>query len=181
MADLAQATMGMPAQTRSKLVETFDKEGPAFLAALRKEIETIQSVNQNPGAAFTGMKPPPNAPIPQEVADFVDGVADGRLGPDTDEAAGGINREQYELLNRLIGAHGINRDSLRNYCAKLNYLLPGANGPTLARMTASAFTKLREDLANQAPGPNGKTWSQIRIDRINNTPATTFKPAEAAS
>ena len=182
MVDLAQVTVGMPAQTRNALCAQFDKEGPTSLAALRAEIASIKSVMnpEAPGGAFTGMTPPARGPVSQEASDFVDGIADGPQGPDTDEAAGGISKDQYELLNRLIKAHGINRDSLRVYCSKLNQLLPGANGPTLARMTAQAFTKLREDLQNPTPEANGKTWSQVRIDRINATPATPYTPPQSA-
>lgn len=181
MVQLAQVTVGMPEATRNKLVGQFDAEGPASLESLKAEIASIKSV-MNPevttaGGTFTSLPRGPKAPISQVAADFVDDV-----DPDTDEAAGGITKGQYEQLLSLIQGHGINRDSLRAYCAKLNHLLPGKNGPTLARMTSSAFAKLREDLANNSPSPTpGKTWAQVRIERINATPSTPFKPAEAAS
>ena len=186
MADLAQVTVGMPDMTRSKLVQQFDTEGPASLQALLAEIASIRSVMQPeaPGGAFTGMRPPAGPPISQEASDFADAVAEGpgtpEPVPDTDEANGGIDANQYAALNTFIKAYGLNRDSLRTYMGKLNGLLPGANGPTLARMTVQAFTKLREDLTNTKPAPGGKTWSQVRIERINQTPATPYKPAVAS-
>ena len=192
MADLAQVTMGMPDMTRSKLVQQFDAEGPASLEALVAEIASIRSIMQpetaapkTAGAVLAQLPPLAKLPISQEASDFADAVAEGpgspEPEPDTDEAAGGISADQYTALNNYIKAYGLNRDSLRTYMGKLNGLLPGANGPTLARMTSQAFTKLREDLTNTKPAPGGKTWSQVRIERINATPSTPYKPAQAAS
>ena len=193
MDDLAQVTMGMPDMTRSKLVAQFDAEGPASLEALVAEIASIRSIMQpetaapkTAGAVMAQMAPPAKLPISQEASDFADAVAEGpgappEPEPDTDEANGGISADQYTALNTYIKAYGLNRDSLRTYMGKLNGLLPGANGPTLARMTSQAFTKLRDDLTNTKPAPGGKTWSQVRIERINATPTTPYKPAQAAS
>lgn len=71
MGELAQVTVGMPAQTRNALAGQFDKEGPASLAALRAEIVSIKSVMnpEAPGGAFAGMTPPARGPVSQEASD----------------------------------------------------------------------------------------------------------------
>jgi hypothetical protein len=179
MAELTMVSKDMPEQTRTALLKVWAADGPAKLAELRKEVIALRDIQQpkTPGAVLAQLPPTPGPAVDQASATFVDGV-----DPDTDEAAGGISPDQYEALNLLITTYGLNRDALRAYCAKLNYLLPGKNGPTLARMTVSAFTKLREDLYNTAPAPGNKeTWSQLRVRRINATPTTAYSPLPAAS
>jgi len=93
------------------------------------------------------------------------------LDVDTDEANGGISPEQYEALNTLIQAFGIDRDALRAYCEKAGHLLPCKNGPTLARMKSEQFSKLRDRLSNKkvADHKTGETWSARTIRLINAT------------
>ena len=128
------------------------------------------------GEVFTQMEPPTKAPVATSASSFVDSI-----DPDTDVANGGITADQYEALGRLIAAYGIDRDALRSYCAKAGHLLAGANGPTLARMKAEEFTKLRDKLVNQKIAAGKETWSERTIRIINATPITAFQPIAAAS
>jgi len=199
IAELAAATVGMPELTRTKLIEEWEKDGPEHLEALKKEIENIKGamaekrpVGIDPeaqpeaykaefGKMATEMLQDKQAAakvadFPQEVNDFVDDV-----DPDTDEPSGGISREQYMALTQLIGAFGINRDALRSYCLKAGHLLPGANGPTLARMKAEEFAKLRDKLCNKKIAAGNETWSARTVRIINATPISTFQPAPAES
>lgn len=187
MAELAAVTLGMPEQTRSALVASFEKEGPASLPALLAEIATLKSVLEpesmapaTPGEVISQMERPENAPISQATSDFVDGLADGPAA-DTDEPGGGISQVQYEALGTLIKAFGLNRDALRAWAFKSGHLLPGAHGPTLARMKAEEFTKLRDKLCNQKIAAKGESWSARTIRLINATPLTTYQPVAAAS
>ena len=178
MVELGKVSLGMPEKTRAKLVASFEAEGPASLPALLAEVEMIRSVNapKTVGAVLAQLPPTPGPAIPQDVATFVNSV-----DPDTDEAAGGIDEDQYGALNALILAHGLNRDALRAYCSNAKHLLPCKNGPTLARMTAEAFQKLRDRLNNTKPHPEGGTWSARTVAIINATPTTPYQPMSAAS
>ena len=178
MAELAAVTVGMPEKTRSALVLQFEKDGPTSLPALLAEIESIRSIMQpeSAGAVVLSLPKPASQPINQAAADFVDD-----MDPDTDTQNGGIDDIQYEALTKLCGAFGINRDSLRNYMAKAGHLLPGANGPTLARMKAEEFAKLRDKLCNNSIAAKGETWSARTVRIINATPTTTYQPMTAAS
>ena len=144
---------------------------PPTPAAIAPEPATV-------GAALAQLPPPEKNPVSQAIATFVDGV-----DPDTDEKAGGISREQYDALNLLIKAYGINRDALRAYCFKAGHLLACANGPTLARLKADQFKKLRDRLNNQKIASKGETWSQQTIRIINDTPVPLpyNPPVQAAS
>jgi len=182
MAELAAVTVGMPENTRKALVANFEAEGPSSLPALLVEIATIKGVMQpkTVGEVFSQMERPANAEVSQAVHDFCDPIADGP-DADTDEPNGGISQTQYEALGQLIGAFHINRDCLRAYMAKAGHLLPGAHGPTLARMKAEEFSKLRAKLCNDAIASKGETWSQRTVRVINSTSTTTFQPIAAAS
>lgn len=179
MVELSAVTMAMPAKTRAALVADFEAEGPSKLPELLAEIAKLKSVLEpkTPGAVITQIERPANAPVSQEASDFVDGMADGPDAPND----GAIKDYQYEALNQLITAYGLNRDALRSYMAKAGHLLPGKNGPTLARMKTEAFTTLRNKLVNQKAASAGETWSQRTVRIINATPITTFAPVAAAS
>lgn len=184
MAELAAVTVGMPDKTRAALVASFEAEGPASLEALRAEIATLRGI-MHPGAegyqaAFAeqnaevlAVKQETPQQVSQEASDFVDGVSPG--------PEGAINEDQYQALNSLIKAFAINRDALRSYMAKAGHLLPGANGPTLARMKVDEWTKLRDKLTNQKKASGTETWSQRTVRIINATPITTYQPIPAAS
>lgn len=178
MTELAAATLGMPEQTRAKLVATWEAEGPEKLKELKAEIATIRQAMEptTVGAVMAQLPQREKAPSGQAASTFVDGV-----DPDTDETNGGINRDQYDALDQLIGAFGINRDALRSYCFKAGHLLPGANGPTLARMKADYFVQLRDKLCNKKIASGKETWSERTVRIINATPITTFQPIPAAS
>lgn len=178
MTELAAATLGMPEQTRAKLVATWEAEGPEKLKDLKAEIATLRQAMEpaTVGAAIAQMPQAEKAPVSSAAADFVDD-----MDPDTDEASGGISPEQYAALTQLIGAFGINRDALRSYCFKSGHLLPGANGSTLARMKASYFAQLRDKLCNKKIAAGNETWSARTVRIINATPITTFQPIPAAS
>lgn len=178
MTELAAATLGMPEQTRAKLVATWEAEGPEKLKELKAEIATIRQAMEpaTVGAAIAQMPQAEKAPVSASAADFVDD-----MDPDTDEASGGISPEQYAALTQLVGAFGINRDALRSYCFKAGHLLPGANGPTLARMKADYFAQLRDKLCNKKIAQGKETWSERTVRIINATPITTFQPIPAAS
>jgi len=182
MAELAAVTVGMPENTRKALVASFEKDGPDSLPDLLAEIAKIKGVMEpkTPGEVFSQMDRPANAEVSQAVHDFCDPIADGP-DADTDEPNGGISQIQYEALGQLIGAFKINRDCLRAYMAKAGHLLPGAHGPTLARMKAEEFSKLRAKLCNDAIASKGETWSQRTVRVINSTSTTTFQPIAAAS
>lgn len=183
MVELAEVTLGMPAQTRTKLVAQFEAEGPSAMPALLAEIASIRSVMQpepkSVGEALLQMPRAESAPISPEAEAFVEGVDPSPA--DTDDANGGISQIQYEALNQFIGAFKINRDALRTWAFKSGHLLPGANGPTLARMKAEEFVKLRTKLCNNAIAAKGETWSQRTVRIINSTPITTYQPTPAAS
>ena len=174
--ELAAATLGMPEQTRSKLVATWEAEGPEKLKELQAEIATIRQAMEpaTVGAAIAQMPQAEKAPVSGAASDFVDD-----MDPDTDEASGGISPEQYAALTQLIGAFGINRDALRSYCFKSGHLLPGANGPTLARMKASYFAQLRDKLCNKKIAAGNETWSARTVRIINATTTTTYQPNTA--
>jgi len=174
MARLAEVTVGMPDKTRSALVADFEAQGPAALPELLQEIQTIQSVT-TPGAVLASLPPPVKEALPQEVNTFVDGIS-----PDTDETHGGISPAQYEALNALIQAYGINRDALRAYAASSGKLLP-SKVPTLARFRAEDFAKLRKRLTNTTMAGKDETWSARTVRIINSTPTTTYQPLAAVS
>ena len=181
MCELAAVTVGMPENTRKALVDGFDKEGPTSLPDLLDEIAKIKSVMEptTPGEVFSQMERPAPPEVSQAASDFVDSI--DPLPADTDEPNGGISQVQYEALNNFIGAFKINRDALRSWAFKSGHLLPGANGPTLARMKAEEFAKLRTKLCNQAIAAKGESWSQRTVRIINATPITTYQPMTAAS
>jgi len=181
MCELAAVTVGMPENTRKALVDGFDKEGPTSLPDLLAEIAKIKSVMEptTPGEVFSQMERPAPPEVSQAASDFVDSI--DPLPADTDEPNGGISQVQYEALNNFIGAFKINRDALRSWAFKSGHLLPGANGPTLARMKAEEFAKLRTKLCNQAIAAKGESWSQRTVRIINATPITTYQPMTAAS
>jgi hypothetical protein len=170
----------MPEKTRAALIADFEAEGPTKLPELLAEIKAMREVMQSepttPGEVFAQMERPEGAPVPQEVSDFVDD-----LDPRLDTENGGISGVQYEALNKFIGAYGINRDALRAYMFKAGHLLPGKNGPTLARMKAEEFDKLRTKLTNQTIAAKGETWSQRTVRIINQTPVTPYQPTALAS
>ena len=185
LVELAEVSVGMPEPTRKALIEIFEKEGPVSLPAVKEEIakqrfilhpETIPAPT-TAGEVFAQMTPPAGHEISQEVSDFVDAIADGPDAP----SDGAIDSTQYEALNKFIDAFHINRDALRSYMAKAGHLLPGKNGPTLARMKAEEFAKLREKLCNQSIAAKGETWSQRTVRIINAIPITTYSPVSAAS
>jgi hypothetical protein len=178
MTELAAATLGMPEQTRAKLVATWEAEGPEKLKELKAEISTIRQTMEptTAGAVIAQLPPLPKTPVSEAASNFVDD-----MDPDTDEPNGGISPEQYGALTQLIGAFGINRDALRSYCFKAGHLLPGANGPTLARMKADYFVQLRDKLCNKKIASGKETWSERTVRIINATPTTTFQPIPAAS
>ena len=186
MADLAMVTRDMVPNTRSKLCQERIKAGPEKLADLLREITALKDIQQpaptNVGQVLQQLPAPAKLAVSTDAQAFADAVAEGPpCTESTDEPNGGISPAQYQALNAFILAYGLNRDAFRAYCAKLNYLLPGANGPTLARMTVTAFVKLREDLTNTTMAPGGKeTWSQRRIRIVNGTNPI-FQPVEAAS
>ena len=182
LVELAEVSLGMPEKTRAALVASFEAEGPASLPALREEIAKTrfimcpETIPTTAGEVFAQMPRPENVPVSQEASDFVDD-----LDPRLDTAGGGISGAQYEALNKFIGAYGINRDSLRAYMFKAGHLLPGKSGPTLARMKAEEFEKLRDKLTNQTIAAKGETWSQRTVRIINATPATPYQPTALAS
>jgi hypothetical protein len=186
MVELCEVTFGMGEPTRTKLIAQWESEGPASLAALRTEVVSLRSIMHpesmaptTAGEVINQLPRPEVQQISQEANDFVEGV--DPTPADTDEAAGGISQIQYEALNTLIGAFKINRDALRSWAFKSGHLLPGANGPTLARMKAEEFEKLRTKLCNQAIAAKGETWSQRTVRIINSSPITTYQPVAAAS
>jgi hypothetical protein len=182
LVELAEVSQGMPEKTRAALIASFEAEGPASLPALREEIAKTrfimcpETIPTTAGEVFAQMPRPENAPVSQEASDFVDD-----LDPRLDTAGGGISGAQYEALNKFIGAYGINRDSLRAYMFKAGHLLPGKSGPTLARMKAEEFEKLRDKLTNQTIAAKGETWSQRTVRIINATAATPYQPTALAS
>ena len=186
LVELAEVSLGMDEKTRKALIADFEKEGPAAMPALKEEIAKLRfilhpdDVPTTAGEVFSQMDRPEGAPVSQETSDFVDGI-DPLPTYDTDEAGGGINAAQYEALNQFIGAYKIDRDALRSYMAKAGHLLPGKNGPTLARMKAEEFAKLRDKLCNQKIAAGKETWSARTVRIINATPITTYQPIPAAS
>jgi len=179
MTQLLNVTMGMPEQTRVALVTAYEADGPAALPALLKEIATLEAAlaPKTVGAALKEIAQLATTEIPQAAATFVDSVQ-----PDTDEANGGIDAGQYEALNAMITAYGINRDALRAYAAGSGKLLPGAGGrPTLARFKAAEFAKLRTRLADNKIAADGETWSARTVRIINATPTTAYAPVASAS
>ena len=181
MVELAEVTMGMPEKTRAALVASFEADGPTKLPELLAEIATIKSVlpPQTAGEVISQLPRPEAQQISQEAIDFVEGI--DPTPADTDEANGGISQIQYEALGQLVGAFRIDRDALRSWAFKSGHLLPGANGPTLSRMKAEEFAKLRTKLTNNAIAAKGETWSQRTVRIINATPITTYQPMTAAS
>ncbi len=186
MVELCEVTVGMGEQTRKKLIAQFEAEGPSNLPALRTEIASLRSIMHpdsmspsTPGEVINQLPRTENAPVSQEANDFVEGIDPTPV--DTDEPNGGISKTQYEALGQLVGAFKIDRDRLRAYMAKSGHLLPGANGPTLARLKASEFTKFREKLCNQSIAAKGETWSARYVRIINETKLTTYQPVAAAS
>ncbi len=185
MVTLAEVTIGMPQQTRTKLIADFEAEGPTKLPELLVEIEVMRSVMQpepkSVGEAILQLPRQEAMEISQEVIDFVEGIDPTPALADTDEVNGGISQVQYEALNQFIGAFKIDRNALRSWAFKSGHLLPGANGPTLARLKAEEFAKLRTKLTNNAIAAKGETWSQRTVRIINATPITTYQPMTAAS
>ena len=186
MVELSEVSLGMDEKTRKALIADFEAEGPAAMPALKEEIAKLRFILHpddaptTPGEVIAQMDRPEAQLVSKEASDFVDGV-DPLPTYDTDEAGGGISAVQYEALNQLIGAFHINRDALRSYMAKAGHLLPGKNGPTLARMKAEEFTKLRDKLVNQKIAAGKETWSARTVRIINATPITTYQPAALAS
>ncbi len=189
MVELAEVTVGMGEQTRKKLIAQFEAEGPSNIAALRAEVASLRSIMHpesmaptTAGEVISQLPRPEAQQISQEAIDFVEGI-DPTPTPDadTDEANGGISQVQYEALNAFVGAFKIDRDALRSWAFKSGHLLPGANGPTLSRMKAEEFAKLRTKLTNNAIAAKGETWSQRTVRIINATPITTYQPMTAAS
>ncbi len=183
IAQLAAVTLAseMPEKSRQKLLDLWMAEDQSKPDELRKEIATIRSTIkvETMHESFTEQQQEALArksPVSQAASDFVDSI-------DPDPC---ISPEQYEALNALLGAYEVNRDCFRSYCAAAGKLLPGKNGPTLARLKAEEFTKFRDKLQNKTKAgktPNGKeeTWSARTIRIINATPKTTFQPIAAAS
>ena len=186
MVELAEVSVGLDEKTRRALIADFEAEGPAAMPALKEEIAKLRfilhpdTIPTTAGEVFSQMDRPANAEVSQEVNDFVDGI-DPLPTYDTDEAGGGISAVQYEALNQFIGAYKIDRDCLRSYMFKAGHLLPGKNGPTLARMKAEEFVKLRDKLCNQKIAAGKETWSARTVRIINSTPITTYQPAALAS
>lgn len=186
LVELAEVSVGMDEKTRKALIADFEQEGPSALPAVKEEIAKLrfilhpETIPTTAGEVFAQMDRPEAQPVSQQASDFVDGL-DPLPTYGTDPTDGGISPVQYEALNVLIGAYKINRDALRSYMAKANHLLPGANGPTLARMKAEEFAKLRDKLVNQTIAGKGETWSQRTVRVINSTPITTYSPVPAAS
>ena len=186
MVELAEVSVGLDEKTRKALIADFESEGPTALPAVKEEIAKLrfilhpETIPTTAGEVFSQMQPPAAQPVSQRASDFVDGL-DPLPTYGTDPTDGGISPAQYEALGQLIGAFGINRDALRSYMAKAGHLLPGANGPTLARMKAEEFAKLRDKLCNQKIASGKETWSQRTVRIINATPITTYSPVSAAS
>ncbi|WP_257306269.1 ATP-binding protein [Geothrix campi] len=186
MVELSEVSLGMEEKTRKALIADFEAEGRAAMPALKEEITKLRFILHpddaptTAGGVIAQMDPPEASPVSQEASDFVDGV-DPLPTYDTDEAGGGISAVQYEALNQLIGAFKIDRDCLRSYMAKAGHLLPGKNGPTLARMKAEEFVKLREKLCNQKIAAKGETWSARYVRIVNETKPTTYQPLPAVS
>ena len=180
MDELLQVSMGMPAATRKALVAGFEAEGLAGLPGLLAEIQKIRTADAAPktvGAVLAQLPRTAGPEVDQASATFVDSVQ-----PDTDEANGGISADEYEILNTILKAHGINRDAMRAYAAGSHKLLPGAGGrPTLARFKKAEFDKLLVRLRDTKIAADGETWSQRTIRIINATPTTTYQPVPAAS
>jgi hypothetical protein len=189
ISELAEITVGMPDKTRVALIKQWESAGPSDLPALLEEIATIKnSFRLEPIKREEAPKEPPIQAIKsaqnealerqktpgQEASDFVDSLEPGNSGEDV------IDPDQYEALGTLLNAYGINRDAFRAYCAKSGHLQPCANGPTLARLKASEFGKLRERLQNKRIAAKNETWSARTVRLINATPTTTFKPQTAA-
>jgi hypothetical protein len=181
MDQLSEVTKGMQANTRATLIAAWEADGPDKLPELLAEIAVLGSVTQpgpaptTVGAALAQLPQADKPAIPQEVATFGAGVS-----PDTDTANGGIDDMTYVALNMLIEAYKIDRNCLRAYCLKAGHLLPGANGPTLARMKLSEFNKLRDRLHNKKIASDNETWSARTIRVINSTP-TSYSPLPAVS
>ena len=107
LAELAAVTVNMPDQTRTKLLDLWEQEGPADLDGLRKEIATLKAAlkEESVHESFTAAQGDAlarKAPVSQAASAFVDG-----LDVDTDEANGGISPEQYEALGKLLVAFGV--------------------------------------------------------------------------
>ena len=178
MTDLLEATVGMPVMTRNKLVATWEAEGPTALPELLKEIAMLRATTT--GAVIGALPPLEKTPVSQAASDFVESIDPGPA-PDTDEGSGGISPEQYEALGMLLKAYAISRDSYRSYCFKAGHLLPGANGPTLARLKADEFAKMRDKLMNKKIAAGKETWSQRFVRIVNQTPITTYTPTTSAA
>jgi len=187
LAELAAVTVNMPDQTRTKLLDLWEKEGPTDLDGLRKEIATLKAAlkEETVHESFTAAQGDALArkePVSQAASAFVDG-----LGVDTDEANGGISPEQYEALGKLLVAFGVDRDCFRSHCDKAGHLLPGKNGPTLARLKAAEFEKFRTRLTNKTKAgkhpvtEEPETWSERTVRIINAVPKTTYAPIAQAS
>lgn len=182
LVELAEVSVGMPEATRKALIADFEKEGPAALPAVKAEIAKLrfilhpETIPTTAGEVFAQMPRPDGAPVSQEASDFVDD-----LDPRLDIEGGGISGAQYEALGKFIGAYGLNRDALRAYMFKAGHLLPGKNGPTLARLKAEEFEKLRAKLTNQTIAAKGESWSQRTVRIINQTPVTPYQPTALAS
>ena len=178
ISELACITVDMPNKTRVPLIKLWEDEGPQGLPALLKEItmikstlapkETAQEAIQAEQVASLERKDQPS----QEASDFVDD-----LTPNA-QTENCIDKDQYEALGALLAAYGVNRDCYRAYSANSGHLLPCANGPTLARLKASEFGKLREKLQNKRIAAKNESWSARTIRIINATPTTTFTPKE---
>lgn len=179
MDELLKVSMSLPEKTRKALVAGFEAEGPAGLPGLLAEIQKLKGMLEPTtiGAALLEIARPSETEISQAAATFVDSVQ-----PDTDEANGGISADEYEVLNTIIKAHGINRDALRAYAAQSHKLLPGAGGrPTLARFKKAELEKLFARLRDTKIAADSETWSARTIRIINATPTTAYAPVASAS
>lgn len=182
IADLAAVTLAaeMSQVSRQKLLDLWMAEDQSKPDELRKEIATIrgtikdETVRESLDASQADALARKEAPG-ADAAVWADGI-------ECDEKNGGISPEQYQALNTLIGAYGLNRDALRAYCEKAGHILPGKNGPTLARLKAEAFTKLRDRLMKKevADRKTGETWSARTVRTINATAIPT-QPLPLAS
>lgn len=182
MATLALVTAPMASLTRKKLTEYWLDAGPTALPDLLAELATIdlsrppEPTKKEARAALAEMAV--EAQTPTAVSPATEAFVDG-LEP-LPEAA--IDSYQYEALNALLTAYGVDRDTLRAYCAKAGHLLPGANGPSLSRLKVTEFVKLRSKLqdakkAGKNPITNkDETWSERTVRIINATKTTAYAP-----
>ena len=176
MADLAIISAPMAEITRKKLVDYWLNEGPEKLPELLEELKNIdmarppEPTKREARQALAEMAT--EAQTPAVVSPATEAFVDG-LEPLPEEA---IDDFQYEALNALLTAYGVDRDALRAYCQKAGHLLRGANGPSLSRMKTTEFVKLRTKLQDTKKADKNETWSERTVRIINATKTTTFAP-----